>query len=261
MFAGIGMIFIGAQLLSFGVKQAAGSRLRAVFTTATKGTWRTIGIGVLSGALLQSTNAVQFMASSLVGAGTLTVQAGSLLLAWCYLGSSVRLLVASVNSHEVALVGLGLVGVGYFAGWDKDRVKKNWLTALLGVSLLMLGIETMIDGTIPFRSAAWLRQVVLGADKLYPIGFIVGVALSVVMQGTTMTIIVIGLVRAGLMDMDQAAIFVAGGVLAVGIGAWWKSANLHGAERQLSILQLSLKIFATAVWNPHAGRRLRHDFE
>jgi phosphate:Na+ symporter len=50
--------------------------------------------------------------------------------------------------------------------------------------------------------------------------------------------------------MDQAAIFVAGGLLATGISAWWKSANLDGAERQLSILQLLLKIFATAVILP-----------
>ncbi len=62
IFAGIGMIFIGGQFLSFGVKQAAGTRLRAVFTTATKGRWRTVGIGTLAGALLQSTNAVSFMA-------------------------------------------------------------------------------------------------------------------------------------------------------------------------------------------------------
>ncbi len=250
IFAGIGMIFIGGQFLSFGIKQAAGTRLRAVFTTATKGRWRTVGIGILAGALLQSTNAVSFMASSLVGAGSLTVQAGSLLVAWCYVGTSVRLIAASVDSHEVSLVGLGLVGLGYFAGWDKDTVRKNWLTALLGVSLLMLGIETMIDGTAPFKSAAWLREVVLGADKLYPIGFIVGAALGILMQGPTMTIVVIGLVRAGLLDMDQAAIFVAGGILATGISAWWKSANLHGAERQLSILQLLLKIFATAVILP-----------
>src|SRR5262249_23678584 len=155
-----------------------------------------IGVGILAGALLQSVNAVSFMASSLVGAGTLTVQAGSLMVAWGYVGTSVRLLAASVDSHEVALVGIGLVGLGYFAGWEKDRVRKSWLTALLGVSLLMLGIETMIDGTAPFRSAPWLREVVLGADKLYPIGFIVGAALGVLMQGPTMTIIVIGLVRA-----------------------------------------------------------------
>ena len=71
IFAGIGMIFIGGQFLSFGVKQAAGTRLRAVFTTATKGRWRTVVIGTLAGALLQSTNAVSFMASSLVGAGSL----------------------------------------------------------------------------------------------------------------------------------------------------------------------------------------------
>ena len=250
IFAGIGMIFIGGQFLSFGIKQAAGTRLRAVFTTATKGRWRTVGIGILAGALLQSTNAVSFMASSLVGAASLTVQAGSLLVAWCYVGTSVRLVAASVDSHEVSLVGLGLVGLGYFAGWDKDTVRKNWLTALLGVSLLMLGIETMIDGTAPFKSAAWLREVVLGADKLYPIGFIVGAALGILMQGPTMTIVVIGLVRAGLLNMDQAAIFVAGGILATGISAWWKSANLHGAERQLSILQLLLKIFATAVILP-----------
>ena len=119
IFAGIGMIFIGGQFLSLGIKQAASTRLRAVFTTATKGTWRTVGIGILAGALLQSTNAVSFMASSLVGAGSLTVQAGSLLVAWCYVGTSVRLFAASVGSHEVAFVALGLVGLGYFAGWDK----------------------------------------------------------------------------------------------------------------------------------------------
>ena len=250
LFAGIGLLFIGSQFLGVGIRQLVGMRVRAILAKVTEQKWRSILAGIGVGALLQNANTVTFLAASLVGAGSLTIESGNILVAWSYVGTAVRLFAAAIDLHAVTLIGVGLVGLGYYAGWDKDPVKRNWVSAVLGLALLMLGIEMMIDGTAPLRDAGWVRDLLLLADRFYPIGFVIGTVLSLATQGMTLAMIVIGLARGGLLDMDQAALLVAGALLGSGILSWLQATNLRGAERQLSVQQLVLRIIGTVVLLP-----------
>ena len=105
LFAGIGLIFIGSQFLTAGVRQIVGSRLRSILAGAARRRWRLITSGI--------------------GAGALTVEAGTLIVAWSYVGSTIRLFAAAVDLYAAILAGLGVVGIGYYLGWDKDRGKQH----------------------------------------------------------------------------------------------------------------------------------------
>ena len=132
LFAGVGLIFIGSQFLTVGIKQTVGSRLRDILAKSTRGTERAITVGIGAGFVIQSPNAITFVAVGLIGAGALTIEAASLIVIWSYVGNLAKLFAAAIDLHAVALVGLGAVGIGYYAGWDKHRVRQHWLNALLG---------------------------------------------------------------------------------------------------------------------------------
>ena len=250
LFAGIGLIFIGSQFLTAGVRQVVGARLRDILAQSTRSVGRAMIVGVGAGAIIQSPNAIAFVAAGLIGAGAMTVEAASLIVIWSYVGNLTKLFAAAIDLQAVALVGLGIVGLGYYLEWDKHRVRQHWIKALLGLSLLLTGIQLMIAGTVPLRSAPWVRDIIVGAETYYPVGFLIGAVLAVVAQGTTVAIILIGVARGGLLEMDQAAIVAAGALLGMGFFSYMQAANLQGEERQLSVLQLILKIIATAILLP-----------
>lgn len=162
LFAGIGLIFIGSQFLTVGIKQMVGTRLRDVLAKSTDGTWRPITAGIAAGAILQSPNAITFIAAGLIGGGALTVEAASLIVTWSYVGNLVKLFAAAIDLHAIALVALGVVGIGYYAGWDKHRVRQHWLKALLGLSLLLSGIHLIQLGRPRDELLAELRSRMMG---------------------------------------------------------------------------------------------------
>ncbi|MFX5340181.1 hypothetical protein ABTD27_19455, partial [Acinetobacter baumannii] len=78
------------------------------------------GVGIAAGAVIQSTNAVTFIIVGLIAAGATTVKAAMPLVTWSYAGSTLRLLLVSVDLGLVTLILLALVGLAFLLGYDRD---------------------------------------------------------------------------------------------------------------------------------------------
>ena len=73
LFGGIGLFLLGMQLLTSGLKQAAGRSLKRALELATRSKWRGLLSGTLITALVQSSSAVTVATLGFVNAGLLTL--------------------------------------------------------------------------------------------------------------------------------------------------------------------------------------------
>ncbi len=250
MLAGLGLIFIGTQFLTANMKQLAGPRFHKLVASATRHHLRAAGVGVAAGAVIQSATAVTFIVVSLVAAGATTVKAAMPIITWSYAGSTLRLLLVSVDLGLVTLALLSLIGLAFVLGYDRDARWRHLVGAGLGLTLLLYGVQTMIGGSAGLRDSAALRDILAFADRFYLWGFIAGAGLAAVIQGQTVSVIAIALTEGGLLDLDQTILMVVGANFGTGIQSVLQGAGLSGTTRQLNLYQLVLKVIGTAVLLP-----------
>ncbi|MGQ9365248.1 Na/Pi symporter [Azospirillum sp. ST 5-10] len=250
LLAGLGFIFIGTQFLTANMKQVAGPRFHALVARATGHPLRAAAVGVAAGAVIQSTNAVTFIVVGLVSAGTATVQAAMPIVTWCYAGTTLRLLLASVDLSAVSLLMIGGVGVAFLLGYDRDARHRHLVAAAMGLAMLLYGVDLTVQAAVPLRESETVRGVLRAADQFYLWGLVAGTALATVVQGQTVSVIAIALAQGGLLGLDQTILIVVGANLGSGIMSALQGAGLAGTSRQLSLYQLLLKAIGTAVLLP-----------
>lgn len=250
LLAGLGFIFIGTQFLTANMKQVAGPRFHKLVAGATRNPFRAAAVGVGAGAVIQSTNAVTFIIVGLVAAGATTVRAAMPIVTWSYAGSTLRLLLVAVDLGLVTLVMIAALGLAFLLGYDRDGRWRHLVGAILGIALLLYGVQMMVDGSVPLRASALLREILAFADRFYLWGFIAGVLLASVIQGQTVSVIAIALTEGGLLGLDQTMLLVVGANLGAGIQSIMQGAGLTGTTRQLNLYQLILKLIGVGMMLP-----------
>ncbi len=250
LFAGLGFVFIGTQFLTANMKQVAGPGFHKLVARATGHPLKAMLAGIAAGAVIQSTNAVTFIVISLVSAGAATVRSAMPIVTWSYAGSTLRLLLASLDIGAAIMTGIGLIGLAFLLGYDRNAKYRNLVAALMGLFLLLYGVQLMVQASVPLRDSATLQAVLAFANEFYLWGFIAGTALAAVIQGQTVSVIAVALVDGGVLGIDQAFLIVVGANLGAGIMAIVQGAGLSGTARQLNLYQLVLKLIGVAVMLP-----------
>ncbi|MFG1297982.1 Na/Pi symporter [Xanthobacter variabilis] len=250
LLAGLGFIFIGTQFLTANMKQVVGPGFQRLVARATGHPLRASLVGVLAGATIQSTNAVTFIVIGLVSAGAATVRNAMPIVTWSYAGSTLRLLLASFDIDLVIMSGIAVIGFAYLLGYDRDARYRNFVAAMLGLFLLLYGVQLTTDASSSLRDSETLKAVLSFADQFYFWGFIAGTALAAVVQGQTVSVIVVALAAAGVLAIDQTFLIVVGANLGSGIMTLAQGSSLKGTARQLNLYQLVLKLVGTAILLP-----------
>ena len=248
LFAGLGLFFIGVKLIGSHLTQIAGRGFRRQIPRLVERAWTSSLLGILFGALTQSTNAVTFIMTSMVTAGIIPVRAAMPVVIWANLGTSALVLLASVDIHFFVLCLLGFVGAGYFFNIDKSQRYRHATAALLGLALLFLGLDFLKQGATPLREFSDVRELLTLAAESYWLVFALGAALTLAVQSSaTVTVVALAMTRLELLGMDQTLIVIYGAGLGSALSLMFLSSNLEGTPRQLATVQVILKVLSSVL--------------
>ena len=185
IFAGLGLFFTGIRLIGHNLKQMTGRRLRALVGKAVADNRSATLYGLAAGAVMQSVNAVIFLLSTLVSTGVITTRQALPLINWANLGTSMIVLVAAVNLHLAVLMMVGLTGVAYYLRLDQSARHRHLVGLLLGLGLLFLGIDFIKTGAAPLKYAGWMQDLLTPTAQSVSLGFLLGVAVTLVAQSSS----------------------------------------------------------------------------
>ena len=251
IFAGLGLFFVGVKLISSGFSQLASLRLRTYLQSATSNPLKSAAIGALGGALTQSTNAITFIISGLVSSGTMTVRQGLPIVAWANIGTSILVFIAAVNITDAIFVLIGLVGICYFLNLDKKTRYRNFVLAMLGIALLLLGLSLIKDGSRMLRDFPLITDLLASTQNSPALAFLAGAILTPIVQtAKTVATVAVALVSGGLLSLDQTIMIVLGANLSSFTNVVFMGSGGTGTSRQVSYYQGLLKIAGVAVILP-----------
>lgn len=249
--AGLGLFFIGVKFIGGNLKQITARGFRIVIARAVSTYGAAAAVGVLAGALTQSTNAVTFICINSVSAGLSTARKILPVLIWANLGTSALVLLATFDVHLVVSLLIAAVGVLYYLDVDKSSRFRHAAAALLGLGLLFLGIELIRNGADGLTRMPQVLGAMDYARQSFVLLFAVGFGIAILAQSSaTVTVVAVTLAQAGLLHLDQAISTIYGAGLGSGIAVWLMSARLAGTSKRLAALQVLTKVAGAAVLLP-----------
>lgn len=210
---GLGLFLLGMNLLTGSLRTLAGGSLRRLIAKYTRTPLSGAITGAAATAIVQSSSAITVTAIGFVGAGLMTFHHALGIIFGANIGTT-------VTGWIVALLGFKF-DIGLFA-WPglligalchtflKGRGPKVGL-ALCGLSLLLVGIETMQVGMKPFEGAVtpdvFPGDSLLGRFQLLLIGVVITIVTQSSSAGVATAMVALS---TGSISFSQAAAMVIG---------------------------------------------------
>jgi phosphate:Na+ symporter len=208
MFAAIGALLLGFELLSSNITKLFHTGLKKLFNKTQKNAIIGVGIGAAATAIMQSSGATTVMIVGFVNTGIINLAQATALIMGANIGTTITAQLAALSSFDFGAYAIFTAGLGAFITMlgKKDRTKTIG-NALTGFGILILGLECMslaiknpdAEGNkVVFETIKNLLSTIDGQGA-WIILFLLGIVLTALVQSSSLiTTIIISLVSAGI---------------------------------------------------------------
>jgi phosphate:Na+ symporter len=143
----LGLFIYGMKLMSEGLQQSAGNKLRQILSRMTSN--RVLGVmsGFLITALVQSSSATTVMTVSFVNAGLLTLVESAGVMMGANIGTTITGWLVSLFGFKISVSSYSLLilAVGAPMMFISKGKSKGWANALIGFAILFMGLGFLKD--------------------------------------------------------------------------------------------------------------------
>ena len=254
---GLALFIYGMGLMSEGLTQIAGARMKAVLGYVTRNRVFAILAGAGVTALIQSSSATTVMTVGFVNAGLLSLRQAIGVVFGANIGTTMTGQLVSFNLTDVALPAV-VVGVAGAMAARRLRVRAFW-RAVLGFGLLFFGMNMMSE---ELKALAKLPEFVRffsvfdcapSAAGYLPLGSVlgaiaVGTVCTMVVQSSSATIgITIALAEAGLINIWTAVPIVLGDNIGTTVTAALAAIGTNANAKRTALAHALFNVVGTAL--------------
>ncbi|OOZ35912.1 Na/Pi cotransporter family protein [Solemya velesiana gill symbiont] len=191
--AGVAIFLFGMLSLEQGFKAFTGGVLEKLLRKTTSSLWKSLGFGIVSTTIMQSSSLVSVITISFLSAGLITLTAGIGIIfganigtttgAWLVAGFGLKV---KISAYAMPMLVFGIILI-----FQKSKALSGIGYILAGLGFLFLGIHHMKVGFEAFKASIDLSQfAVTGYSGLF-IFTGIGIFATVVMQSSHATLVLI----------------------------------------------------------------------
>lgn len=219
---GLGLFFFGMQLMSEGLKNIAGDRLKAILHMVTKVPLVGILVGLVITSLIQSSSATTVMVVGFVNAGLIVLKQAISVIIGANIGTTVTAwLVSSMSVFKVTQYALPAVGIGFgMKMFGKTKSTRFWGQVVMGFGLLFMGLGFMKDAFEPLKNSQHVKDMFVSFGDNPMLGVLVGMLVTMLIQSSSATIAIVQVMAFnGLISFPAAITLMLGGDIGTTITA------------------------------------------
>lgn len=256
MFAGgLGMFIYGMQIMSQGLENAAGNKMKSLLEVLTKNKLMGVVLGALITAVIQSSSATTVMVVGFVNAGIMNLtqamgvimgaNIGTTMTAWIVsMGEWASFLKPSTLAPIAIVIGVIVMMVG------KRRATKDIASIVVGFGLLFVGIENMSSSMSGLKDVPAFTNlfVKLGSNPF--LGILVGAGVTAVIQSSSASVgILQSLAVAGLIPFNSAVYIIMGQNIGTCVTAMLSSMGAKKNAKTAALMHLLFNIIGTVIFS------------
>jgi len=206
---GLGLFLYGMKMLSDGLENLAGDRLRSILERATTNRFLGVVVGIGATCVVQSSTAATVMVVGFINAGLLTLVQSVGVIMGINIGTSITTQIIAFKIDQIAPLFIFAGALLYLI--FKKRKLRNLGFVALGFGVLLLGF-TVMGGPLKEFAAKDAFQSMLTAFRNPVLALLAGIAFTAVIQSSTASIgIIIALYMGGMnMPLLTAAFLILG---------------------------------------------------
>ncbi len=206
---GLGLFFLGIQLVGENLRRLSGATFRHAIHRVSERPLLAGLAGVGFGALMQSATAVTFIVAGMARSGLVTARGAAPVILWCNVGLTALAFIVTFDIHPSVAYLVGAAGI--FSGLVREPKWRAAAGVLLGVGLVLFGLQSMGDGAAPMHGQPWFRHMLAATVGAPGIAFGIGVLAAAILQSNTgAAMLVITLAGVGSFALESAAMLIYG---------------------------------------------------
>ncbi|MEO5342986.1 MAG: Na/Pi symporter [Gammaproteobacteria bacterium SHHR-1] len=239
--AGVAIFLFGMLSLEEGFRSFTGGLLERILKRATSNLWKSLGFGVLSTTLMQSSSLVSVITISFLSAGLITLAAGVGIIFGANLGTTTGAwLVAGLGLKvKISAYAMPMLVFGVILVFQKSKALKGIGYILSGLGFLFLGIHHMKEGFEAFKDTIDLAQFAVTGVQGLLLFTGIGVFATVVMQSSHATLVlIITALAASQITYENALALAIGANIGTTITAIIGSLSANAQGKRLALAHL-----------------------
>lgn len=246
LLGGLALFLHGMNVMTDGLKAAAGSKMKSFLKGMTRNRWTSLVAGTGITAVIQSSSVTTVLAVGFVSAGLITFQSTLGIILGANIGTTIT---AQIIAFKITKASWLMIAVGFLGSFIfKKEGIKNAGTILLGLGLVFLGMSVMSDATAPLKSYEPFLVLMEGLDN-YIYGIIIGALFTALVQSSSATTgVVIILASQGLIGVEASIAIILGANIGTCVTALLSALGKPRAALRVAVAHIFFKVIGVLLW-------------
>ena len=248
--AGVAIFLFGMLMLEDGFKLFGGGFLESALEKATGSVPKSIGFGIVTTTIMQSSSLVSVITISFLSAGLISLLAGVGIIfganigtttgAWLVAGFGLKV---KISAYALPMLALAIVLV-----FQKNKYLRGAGLVLAGLGFLFLGIHHMKEGFDAFKGQFDLTRFSMTGVLGLIVYTLIGAAATVVMQSSHATLVlIITALASGQISYENALALAIGANIGTTITAIIGSFTANFQGKRLALAHLIFNVITAGV--------------
>jgi phosphate:Na+ symporter len=240
LIGGLGLFLLGMNMMSDGMQNAAGDKMRSILSQITNNRLIAVGVGTFITMIVQSSSATTVMLVSFVHSKLMKFRQtiGVILGAGIGTTITVQLIAFKISDYSLFIIGVGFIFYFLFSSSKVRNIGKS----ILGFGILFFGMQIMSESMVPLRSFSPFIELIVKLENPL-VGIIIGTIFTAFIQSSAAFMgIVIVLSTQGLISLEASIPLIFGANIGTAITAILASIKTSRESKQVALAHTLIKV-------------------
>jgi len=251
LFGGLALFLAGLEVLSNGLKQAAGDALRTVLSKLTANRFLGVMTGAFVTGVLNSSSVTTVLVVGFVTAGAMTLAQSVGVIMGANIGSTFTAQILAFNVSAYALLPVATGFFMIFSG-KAERMKQIGMM-IMGLGLVFYGMGLMSGAMNPLRTYGPFLEVLARMER--PLfGILAGAVFTGLVQSSAATVgIAIALASEGLLTLPAGIALALGANIGTCVTALLAALGKPTEAVRAAVVHVAFNVTGVVIWLPLLG--------
>ena len=246
LMGGLALFLYGMHMMSSGLEETAGDKMKVVLEKLTSNRFLGILVGALITAVMQSSSATTVMVVGFVNSKLMTLQQAVWIIMGANIGTTITGQLVALNVTKMAPL-FAIVGVVLIT-FIKNKKANSVGKMIAGVGVLFIGMSMMSSAMVPLRSEpAFIDFMTKISNPV--LGVLFGAGFTALIQSSAASVgILQTLANGGLIGLANSIYIIFGQNIGTCITAALASLGANRNAKRTTIVHLSFNIIGTILF-------------
>ena len=246
LFGGLAMFLLGMKMMSDGLEQAAGNKMKLILEKLTSNRFLGVAVGAVITAIIQSSSATTVMVVGFVNSGLMTLRQAIWVIMGANIGTTItgQLIALDVGKAAPIMAFVGIVFIVFL----KSKKLYHLGYIIGGLGILFMGMSEMSDSMSGLKDSQTFTHIISTFSNPL-VGILAGAIFTAIIQSSSASVgILQALSKSGIISLSNSVYVLFGQNIGTCITAVLASIGTNRNARRTTVIHLMFNIIGTIVF-------------